>query len=131
MDDDGRSGLQPTGTPEMTRLFVYGTLKRGFCRQSYLAHEQFVSTAWTLPNYQLLDCGSYPALIGNGQNEIVGELYDVSEKTMLILDGVEGVDEGLYARGDVELSDGSIAVAYFYTFPTEGLPDIGSEWTRK
>ena len=115
----------------MTRLFVYGTLKKGFCREHYLADETFVRTTSTASGYILFDCGSYPALAIGGHDFVFGELYEVQETTMRILDRVEAVDEGLYERGTVKLYDGEVATAYFYRLKTDQLPVAGREWTKR
>lgn len=115
---------------ESTTLFVYGTLKRGFCRERFLASAKYLGNAETIPAYRLLDCGAYPALVDGGTTSIVGELYEVDESTMRTLDDVEGVDEGLYARREVRLADGRAVIAYLYTERTEGLQELGREWLR-
>lgn len=115
----------------MIRLFVYGTLKRGFCREHYLSDSSFIGVADTVAAYRLLDCGDYPALVTDGQSSIRGELYDVTEAKMSILDRVECVEFGLYQRATIQLANGSDAITYVYLQRTDDLAEIGNEWTRQ
>jgi gamma-glutamylaminecyclotransferase len=117
-------------SPEPTRLFVYGTLKRGLCRHYCLAGERFLGEARTLPRYRLLNLGDYPGLVeaAVGGRPIAGELYAVSPACLERLDRMEGVDVGLYARQAVALQTGEPAEAYFFLLPEEGYPDCGERW---
>jgi gamma-glutamylaminecyclotransferase len=121
-------------------VFLYGTLMRGECRHGALAGQQFVALAATRPNYRLYHCGSYPALVevspGSG-NRIEGEVWQISAECLARLDEIEGVDEGLYARGPVALQDSpalnQIAApieAYLYCLDVSAFEDLGTAWPR-
>lgn len=91
-----------------------------------------MSAARTQSLYRLVDCGSYPGLItSESGNEIRGEVWRVQQSTLERLDRIEGVAEGLYFRGPVELEDPQLeepVESYFYRLPTAGLPDCGNCW---
>jgi len=116
----------------MTRLFIYGTLKRGHSRADVLRDQHCLGEARTRPRYRLYRVDQYPALVhaepGVG---IEGELWDVQADCLARLDRIEAVDAGLYRREviELELDDQQQSVeAYFYLPPTEGLEDCGSCW---
>lgn len=105
-----------TPIPEgMTRIFVYGTLRRGGRLNYMIAKENFVCPASTEPLYRMFDNGAYPYLMlaedvpgPLAAKSIVGELWDVSPETLEKLQYVEheyselairvaGHDEPIYA----------------------------------
>ncbi len=102
----------------MFRVFVYGTLKRGFDNHGILVKSKFISTAKTLHSYPLIcKYPSFPYLIdGEGEGFCVhGEVYDVSSQTMLRLDELEGYPEH-YTKREIEvvLEDKTITMATVY-----------------
>lgn len=121
-------------TEQREYLFVYGSLKRGFRLHDALIGEEYLGEFRTLSNYRLFDCGHYPALVpdslGNGV-AVRGELYRVASSTWPLLDDIEGVAEGLYRCGAVDLQDcklNSVIYAYFYLHSTSSLVSLGDEW---
>ncbi|WP_146504092.1 gamma-glutamylcyclotransferase family protein [Rubinisphaera italica] len=119
-------------TSESPLLFVYGTLKRGYCRDHYLQKAKFIGEAKTEASYLLYDCGEYPGLVHdpNGHN-IEGELYEISENAWLTLDEVEGVSFNLYQRATVELLAPYHEMnvqSYLYLRSTNGLKKCGQRW---
>jgi gamma-glutamylcyclotransferase (GGCT)/AIG2-like uncharacterized protein YtfP len=111
-------------------LFVYGTLKRGFCRESFLAGQTYLGVVQTEPRYRMYNCGSYPGLREESPGlAIQGELWKVDAESLKRLDVEEGVDEGLYERRAIELSPTRAGVeAYFYLRSVSGMPDCGDCW---
>jgi gamma-glutamylaminecyclotransferase len=113
-------------------LFVYGTLKRGQPRHPFLAAQTFVATAATRPLYRMFNVCGYPALVRHHEGRAIeGELWEVDEECLRILDHVEGCDLGLYARESVELVapyEALSAVTYLYQRPVDGLADCGTQW---
>jgi len=99
------------------RIFVYGTLKRGYCRAANLVGQQFLGEAKTLAHYRLFDCGSYPGLVEaeNGL-EILGEVWTVDAACLRQLDLVEAVEEGLYRRGPIKLQPPFDSLVESYCF---------------
>jgi gamma-glutamylaminecyclotransferase len=93
------------------RLFVYGTLKRGFAREDLMNGATFDGAAMTQRGYALYDLGEYPALVLGTDGVVHGEVYRVTPEHLEALDRYEGYPE-LYGREPVALADGSMAVAY-------------------
>jgi gamma-glutamylaminecyclotransferase len=118
--------------PAKTLLFVYGTLKRGEPRHRYLAGQALITTVATVPAYRLFSVGDYPALVRRHDGRsIEGELWEVDEACLRVLDGVEGVEQGHYAREPVELlppHDRTNVATYVYRLSVDGLPDCGTRW---
>ena len=100
------------------RVFVYGTLKRGFDNHHILAKSKLISTAKTLYNYPLIcKYPSFPYLIdAEGEGFCVhGEVYDATYRTMLRLDELEGYPDH-YTRREIEvvLEDKTVTMATVY-----------------
>ena len=114
------------------RVFVYGTLKRGFNLAWALDGQKFIGRAVTKPLYRMYNCGSYPALVISDDGfEIIGELWEVDLHGLTLLDEVEGISTGLYERGLVELKEPvgfEDVEAYFYCHAVDGFADVGRDW---
>ena len=112
----------------MQRVFVYGTLKRGFCRHPALSAQKFLGVATSAPGFRLFDMGSYPGMIAADDGiSIEGELYEVDGSCLAELDIIEGVDQGLYGRESIQLLapwDDQPALTYIYLQSTEGHVEI-------
>lgn len=99
----------------MRRIFVYGTLMRGFGNYRRLLEGQstFVGTATLGPTggkggYTMLHLGGFPGVIpGNGI--VAGEVFEIDAKVVPSLDRLEG-HPNFYKRTFVEVAmeDGSI-----------------------
>jgi len=117
-----------------TKLFVYGTLKRGGVRAVLLSGQAFVAEVATAPRYRMFSTGDYPALVEAGPLgleglSIRGELWRVDASCLARLDEEEGVSEGLYTRGPIALQDeNASAQAYFYLPSIQGMADCGDYW---
>ena len=116
-------------------VFVYGTLQRGGTLHEHLAGQQFVGAAQTREDYRLYRIDWYPGLVdasSPGQGlAIHGEVWDVDEVTLAVLDQVEDVESGLYERRPIRLQkpfDQTEVIAYFYLGDVEGCPDNGDRW---
>lgn len=83
-----------------TKIFVYGSLKRGFYNGLDLpywgdvgreAYEQieFLGTATSSPEYTMISCGSYPAIIEYGNTSIVGEVWSIPNVILERIDRME------------------------------------------
>ncbi len=106
-------------------VFVYGTLRRGNAgaMSSRFPDSQFISDAKV--NGSLYDLGAYPGLLLNASDSlVVGEVYEVDDVTLNMLDDFEASSN--YLRKQVEISLGThrrICWAYepdpeFYSFCT-------------
>ena len=118
-------------SPITTRVFVYGTLKRGDSRHDALSDQRFIDVAATQPAYRLYDLGEYPGLVTfDSGDSIPGELYEVDADCLQNLDVIEGVAEGYYSRQPVKLLspfDDQPAVTYIFEQSVAGHRRI-SQW---
>ena len=95
--------VKPPPPPPMHKVFVYGTLKRGFHNHRLLTESRatFVATAKTRAPMRLV-LGEYgiPYLMkeGDAAGRVPGELWEVDDAGLDALDVLEGVDEGMYER---------------------------------
>ncbi len=73
------------------KVFVYGSLKRGFHNHSRLMGSKFIGEAHTeKASFQMHDLGGFPAVTLEGQSKIIGEVFEVTEKrAMISLDMLE------------------------------------------
>lgn len=116
----------------MTRVFVYGTLKRGLANHHWLDGQRFIAEARTQPVYRLYDMGGYPGMIrDNNGVAIEGEVWDVDEVGLEQLDVLEDTEGGEYKRVLIEL-DGEFAdqriEGYLYLRSVDGRRDVGACW---
>ena len=65
-----------------TTLFVYGSLKRGQCNHGYLAGQEFLTAARTLPYYRLYLRGGFACLVEDPTNGLAvhGEVWRVDDE---------------------------------------------------
>lgn len=91
------------------RVFVYGTLKRGFGNHRLLEGSTFVDEAITKGEMRSL--GGFPGVTLHGNQQIHGEIYAVDDETMERCDRLEGHPRW-YNRQIVETSKGP---AWMYT----------------
>jgi gamma-glutamylcyclotransferase (GGCT)/AIG2-like uncharacterized protein YtfP len=91
-------------------LFVYGTLKKGERAYSRLEGSKLIAMAELQPEYKLLNCGRYPALVKvkNGTNAVPGEIYEVAKNVLQELHDYEGLSSGLFyfdylSLGEIEI----------------------------
>jgi gamma-glutamylcyclotransferase (GGCT)/AIG2-like uncharacterized protein YtfP len=116
----------------MTRLFVYGTLKRGGENHSFLAGQTYVGPARTVPGFALFSLGTFPGMVRDSAatDGVTGEVWAVDEACLAALDDLEGVAENLYERTSIELAGGigGPAETYLYRRSVKDRPRIGSTW---
>ena len=109
----------------MTRVFVYGTLKRGHGNHLLLCASRFLGECHTPPVYSLHDLGFFPGLVSGGQTSITGEVYEVNDDTLEALDVLEGYPR-FYDRELIDTPYGA-AWVYVYLGSVEEHPVI-DEW---
>ena len=112
------------------KLFVYGTLKRGFCRHRYLAGQRYLGQARTVPRYHMYCLGEYPGLIESPDGvAIEGEMWEIDDRCLQTLDAVEEVPVQ-YSREVAELEGDGIGKVetYVYRLSIDGLADCGTCW---
>lgn len=75
----------------MTKVAVYGSLKKGFRANTLMKDAKFIGKDKIKCNFQMYAISWYPALIPTeSQNEIEFEFYEVDEDTMSSLKDYEG-----------------------------------------
>ncbi len=94
-----------------TTVFVYGTLRQGEHNHALLGGRVPQRFARTRPTWELVDLGSYPALLPGGTTAVLGEVYEVDDETLLALDALEE-HPTFYERTVISLDDGSVVHAY-------------------
>jgi gamma-glutamylaminecyclotransferase len=119
----------------MTRLFVYGTLKRGCKNHHHLAGQIHVGDTRSIAGYRLYDLGDYPGMVADSTDTagVTGEVWSVDDATLAHLDAFEGVEEGLYRRERIRLQppfDQVETHAYLYN-RDPGTRTLGPVWTER
>ncbi len=115
----------------MLKIFVYGTLKRGYCNHNFIKSSQFIGNAY-IKGYDLYDLKDYPAIIKSTDDECIvyGEVYQISEQTLQLIDQLE--DEGdLYNRVQTVANvDGQdiLVSTYQYAQDISAYQKIGESW---
>lgn len=140
-------------------IFCYGSLKQGMMRNKLLQGQRYIGVAITEPAYAMYQLSGYPALIKKDHPEaemllkdagkqIYGELYEVDHQCVNELDKVEGCEQGLYERKNIDLKEvwpvnlpscqeafGTFhqkrAECYFYKKQIGGAKDCGSFWSHR
>jgi gamma-glutamylaminecyclotransferase len=103
------------------RLFVYGTLKRGFPNHGFLEGQRFLGEARTIDAYPMIVQGLYfsPVVMpepGVG-HRVHGEVWEVDDACLVRLDELESIGKPTgYTRQAirVELADGASVEAGIY-----------------
>lgn len=80
----------------MIKVFTYGTLMRNGYNHDYLSEQEFLGQA-LLPEYALYNLGSYPGVIADDTEQVLGELYEIDLPTLSRLDILEA-NGTLYIR---------------------------------
>ncbi len=116
----------------MSRLFVYGTLKRGFRAHNILRNANYIGKAKTDARYQLYKVNWFPGMVFDERQQggVHGELYEIAKETFVALDSYEGAPD-LFKRQTIFLDDGEEAIAYIFNKDAHDLERIESgEWTE-
>lgn len=74
------------------KVFVYGSLMRGFSNHHRLAGEgsQFLQEAETTPEFKMVSLGAFPGILEGGKTSIKGEVFEVDAEVKKGLDYLEG-----------------------------------------
>lgn len=96
---------------EPIKLFVYGTLKKGYSNHRALEGAKFIGNCKTLPLYRMIDFGGFPGVLPKGNTAITGEMYLVSHQQMKRIDLIEGYPV-FYTR--VPIRTGAYGTALMY-----------------
>jgi gamma-glutamylaminecyclotransferase len=118
------------------RVFVYGTLKRGFGNSWLLKDATFLGRTTLTGNYRLVEVsgGGFPGLLRDAEfpeRDVGGEVYAVSADELVALDGLEG-HPNFYRR---ELVDTEHGLAWVYLLPADShysrLPEVHTMFWRQ
>ena len=98
------------------RLFVYGTLMRGFHNHRFLDGAAYLGEAY-LPGYCMFSLGGFPGILPKYDHRVHGELHEITEDMLPSLDRLEGVPR-LYTREtkEVFLDHESLDEAFVYVY---------------
>jgi gamma-glutamylcyclotransferase (GGCT)/AIG2-like uncharacterized protein YtfP len=118
---------------ECERLFVYGTLRRGFPLHAHLMRLRAVFRGPAKVAGELFDLGRFPgARPAGGEGKWVhGELYQLRDtaRDLAVLDDLEGFDPGAPQRSEfvranagVTLHDGQTCRAWIYWLGPAMIP---------
>ncbi len=103
------------------KLFVYGTLKQGFPRNNVLADSTYIGKAVMVDRFNLFQSPAieYPILYrSRDKSSINGELYEVDEEKLALLDRIEGHPD-IFRRTSCTIMSGNKvteALVYFTNY---------------
>lgn len=116
------------------KVFVYGSLKKGFLNDGLLQDSEFCGSGETAMNrYTMFSLGLYPAVALGGKDTIKGEVYFVDDWTLTELDLLEG-NGTFYNRRPTLVGD---EVCWMYVIENDGNSFINDEvvsegnWTKE
>lgn len=110
----------------LSYLFTYGTMKRGFRNHKRLVGGKFVRNASTIYMYDLVarvtSKGQIAPAAIPGTHSILGEIYQIDGPVLLEIDLAEGVPN-VYTRNLIKLKDypGKVWIYTFGEFMTKDL----------
>ncbi len=83
------------------KVFVYGTLRKGFWNHVLLKDSEFVEERW-LPGFRIHGAGiPFMVRTENENDKVYGEIYKVDDETLQQLDWLEGHPDW-YVRQEVD-----------------------------
>jgi gamma-glutamylcyclotransferase (GGCT)/AIG2-like uncharacterized protein YtfP len=109
------------------KVFVYGTLKRGFRNHFYLSEAEYLGRYRTCESYGFYDFGDYPAATLDGDQAIGGEVFQILPEHLSALDILEGYPD-FYQRIEIETEYG---VAWMYIVKEQlcfGKSKLSDDW---
>ena len=120
----------------ITHLFVYGTLRQGQARWSFLSPYVTGDGEPDTAAGLLFDTGhGYPAAVFGGPGTICGHTYELAHDTMAValqvLDREEATVEGLFHRVEIVTVAGTPAFAYAYREGLALTPIPSGDWFRR
>ncbi len=99
-------------------IFVYGSLKHNFHNHVIIEKEKLISNKAIIPASEkcvMYSLGSFPALVKKDKGyDIVGEVYEVSDKTFPYVDRLEG-NPTFYKREEIYIPEVDLK-AWVYIF---------------
>lgn len=103
-----------------TKVFTYGSLKRGYYNNCLLSEAAFINEGATANAEFTMYDGGFPYVRTGGSGSIFGEVWEVDDHTLSRLDQLEGVPHH-YVRhtANIALEDGSIETCLMYVASEE------------
>lgn len=95
------------------KIFVYGTLKRGYRNHDYLANASFLYQDTISGQLYTIDGVDFPAYLP-GQGLVHGEVYEIDDTILSLLDRLEG-NGHLYQR-ELYTTSNQQAEVYVYRY---------------
>lgn len=87
----------------MTKVFVYGTLKKGKGNHHKLATATLVDYNYSLYGYRLFVTNQgLPFIKKKEGSSIIGEVYEVDDSTLKEIRQLEGVEASVYKEVEVD-----------------------------
>lgn len=116
------------------KVFVYGTLKKGFGNHRLLKDAEFICEDMTKPLYTMYSLGGFPAIQQGGDTSIIGEVYKIDKDTLAHLDVLEGYKAGrdcnMYERRITVTKQGHKCFIYEMDEPYSKELVENGEWTK-
>lgn len=107
-------------TKGMTRVFVYGSLKRGHSNHGLLESAKYVGRDMVLGPFEMYSLGYFPGVVDKGReadiSPIYGEVYEVDKEGLAALDLLEGHPD-FYCREKLTTENGVRAWMYVWKMP--------------
>ena len=105
------------------KVFVYGSLKRGFGNHRVLGDSKMVAMTTTRRHYHMLSYGAFPGVLDTREGyehfPVDGEVYEVDSNTLRDLDRLEG-NGHFYQRKLVRVSGVRGKVWMYFLIPNGG-----------
>ena len=111
-------------------VFVYGTLKKG-CRLNYMLNTStYLGEAVTINKYKLHHISGLPMLEKEVEEDyITGDVYEVNDKVLQILDKVEGVPD-LYVREEIYVMTENLFLKAYVYFINQKVLETEKKYDR-
>ncbi len=113
----------------MSRVFVYGTLKRGQRNAHFMRGARFLGEFTTEAVYSMYEFDDYPAVCLHGSHAIAGEVYSVSSARFAMLDDLEWYPR-FYQRIEIETRYGDAWMYIVQPRLCQGRKKIAGNWGR-
>lgn len=116
----------------MHKLFVYGTLKKGYGNHGYIGGSKLITQSAVIDGYDMYSLGGFPGVV-KGKGTVYGELYEIDDETLGHCDLLEGYrakqpDNSMYIRTDVTCTIGDdlndSAFIYLWNGPIDGYKHL-------
>lgn len=110
----------------MSKVFVYGSLKKGYHNHRLLSESEFLGEARTKPVFTMVSLGAFPGVVNEGHTSIFGEVYEVNAHVLNALDALEGHPH-FYERVRVVLDAHEQEAVWMYILNPEYNKRVGTQ----